>query len=191
MDSSHRSPPLPASLEPSIARMGDRVIATFLDGAVLMPFFGGIVALSAYWNHIPPTEDGSIKLTGGPALLSLFMFTIIWCLYYFVMEWVTGKTLGKDAMGIEVRANDGPRCNMSQAFLRNLLRPIDAFGFYLLGFLVAAASPRHQRIGDRVAETVVIENPTPKRLRAILNWLAAFALLTFAAIVSIHLLPRN
>jgi len=69
-----------------------------------------------------------------------------------------------------------------RAFLRNLLRPVDAIGFYLLGFIVAISSKENLRIGDRVARTVVAENPRARRWQA-------FLLLIAIAAVGINLSP--
>jgi hypothetical protein len=93
-------------------------------------------------------------------------------------------------MAIEVRSRNGGRCSAIDSFLRNLFRPIDAFGFYLVGFLVAAFSALNQRIGDRVAKTVVKEKPSARRGRAVIGWILLNILLGFAAFSATKLVQK-
>jgi uncharacterized RDD family membrane protein YckC len=104
-------------------------------------------------------------------LLSIFVAS----LYSFLLEGFFGRTLGKEVMGIYVRSADGAPCGLRRALLRNLLRPVDAIGFYLLGFIVAISSKENLRIGDRVARTVVAENPKARRWQAFLLLIAIAA----------------
>jgi uncharacterized RDD family membrane protein YckC len=158
--------------EQRVARISDRVFATFLDAFVLLPGFAAAVAVSAHWNHIPRSEDGSIRLMGGPALVAMLLSILIASAYSFLLEGVCGATLGKEVMGVRVVSADGTRCGFRRALLRNLLRPVDVVGFYLLGFIVAISSKQNLRIGDRVAGTVVAENPKARRWQAFLLLIA-------------------
>jgi uncharacterized RDD family membrane protein YckC len=171
MESVASSPPLTPSANSTfrIARMGDRAFAALLDGATLIPAFAIVIALVALREHIPGSETG-VTLQGGPALESIFFSTIIWCSYHFLCEAIWGKTTGKEVMAIDVRSADGTKCAVSKALVRNVVRPIDAVGFYLLGFVVAILSSRNQRIGDKLAGTIVAENPCAKRGFAVLVW---------------------
>jgi uncharacterized RDD family membrane protein YckC len=56
----------------------------------------------------------------------MFLCILIVCVYSFLLEGFYSKTLGKEIMGIDVRSRDGGTCGVGKAFLRNLLRPIDA-----------------------------------------------------------------
>jgi len=115
---------------------------------------------------------------------------LILCVYALLSEAFYGRTLGKEVMGIEVRRNNGSPCGIREAFLRNLLRPIDAIGFYFVGFLVAISSQQNLRVGDRIAGTVVTENPGARRWRAFLILVIALAVLLYLESV-VHLLPRK
>jgi uncharacterized RDD family membrane protein YckC len=77
-------------------------------------------------------------------------------LYFTIMEGFFGATVGKFATGIRVRKADGSRLDFASALIRNLLRIIDAIFVYLVGAIFVWTSPRKQRLGDRVAKTVVV-----------------------------------
>ncbi len=59
----------------------------------------------------------------------MFLCILVVCVCSF-LERFYSKTLGKEIMGIDVRSRTGGKCGVGKAFLRNLLRPIDAIGFY-------------------------------------------------------------
>ena len=69
---------------------------------------------------------------------------------------MTGMTLGKRIVGIRVVGEDGDHAGLPAVVVRNVLRPIDGFFFYLVGALFAHASSRGQRLGDRAAGTLVV-----------------------------------
>ena len=81
-------------------------------------------------------------------------------LYYLVLEGLWGRTVGKFLTGIRVVTDTGGRAGFGRIFGRTLLRPLDAFGGYLLGWLVAICSVRRQRIGDHAAGTLVVRTGT-------------------------------
>ena len=49
-------------------------------------------------------------------------------------------------------------CGFSHGFLRNLLRIVDAFFYYLVAAVTLAGTSKWQRLGDLVAETVVVRD---------------------------------
>src|SRR4051812_11086744 len=77
--------------------------------------------------------------------------------YFFVCEVLTGQTWGKRKEGLRVVRLDGRPLSVASAATRNVLLPIDAIGFYLIGYLAMILSRRRQRIGDLLAGTVVTE----------------------------------
>lgn len=152
--------------------MGDRVLAAGLDTAILMPAY----AVAAYWIGIRyhSYRNGNVNLTGGPALLLIAIIMVIWIGYYTAGESFFGGTIGEHAASIEVRRTDSGSITFFQALIRNLLRPIDAIGFYLLGCLVALLSMHNQTIGDRASKTIVYEKEVARRGRAVALWVAVF-----------------
>ena len=134
-----------SGLEP--APLGVRIVAAIIDIVATMVLLYVIALLTGQ-----TTEDG-FKLTGGPLLLG----AVVTVLYYVVLEAKLGATLGKMAVGLRVLQEGGGPIEWKDAIVRNVLRIVDGLpAFYLLGVIVARASPRRQRIGDRVAGTIVV-----------------------------------
>jgi len=71
--------------------------------------------------------------------------------YVWVAEAAFGTTIGKLALGLHVYAVRGGPVGLGRAFLRSLLRPIDALA---IGALLALL-PAHRRLGDLAGGTVV------------------------------------
>lgn len=68
-----------------------------------------------------------------------------------------GATPGKRALRLKVVRDDGTPVGWTQAVLRNLLRPADIMpGTYGFGLASALMSADFQRLGDRVAGTLVV-----------------------------------
>lgn len=93
--------------------------------------------------------------------LYILISTIISLGYAMILEWTLhGQTLGKRILGLRVMDRQGLHLHPSQVVMRNLLRVIDSLPlFYLVGGLASFFSPLYQRLGDRVANTVVVSLP--------------------------------
>ncbi|MGB2937470.1 MAG: RDD family protein, partial [Phycisphaerae bacterium] len=82
--------------------------------------------------------------------------------YFSLAEGVTGRTLGKALLGLEVRSESGASLTRGQALLRNLGRIVDEMpGLYVFGMISILLGPRAQRIGDRMARTLVVRREAP------------------------------
>ena len=111
-----------------------RGVAEFLDFLVL------VLPLAVF----VPTDPEKLTF----ALLGLML------LYFTATESVFGFTLGKLACGLRVIGADGRSPTGFRSFVRNLLRPFEAFG--LLGIILVICTKRGQRLGDLAAETFVV-----------------------------------
>jgi uncharacterized RDD family membrane protein YckC len=60
------------------------------------------------------------------------------------------------AMKLKVVKEDGEKPDWQAAVVRNVLRIIDGFFFYLVGAIVIWASKKKQRLGDMAAKTLVV-----------------------------------
>lgn len=134
-----------------------RFVAVLLDTVIVfVPMFlvVGLLSGGFYSEQGPGYSNVGIDVSGGAFLLLVALGVG----YYVVCEAVTGRTVGKGMVGIRVVGDDGEPVTFGAAVLRNLLRLVDAFFFYLVAFVFAVQSPLRQRLGDRVAHTVVVRN---------------------------------
>jgi len=133
---------------------GKRIVAAIIDIVAMAVVF--VVFAMLFGDTAPEGEDTegvSLSLSGGPALI----YFLVVIAYYFVMEAATGKTLGKMLLGLRVATLDGSAYSPGKAFIRNILRVIDALPFlYLLGLIIVVVSKRKQRLGDMAAGTVIV-----------------------------------
>lgn len=83
---------------------------------------------------------------------------VVGLLYFTLCEWRGGQTLGKKLAGIEVRSQAGGGASLPQAFVRTAFRLIDGLGCYVVGAAFVWTSAERQRLGDRVAGTLVVRS---------------------------------
>jgi len=76
-----------------------------------------------------------------------------------VLQGVTGASVGKHLVGIRTVDAEGKVCGVGKAFVRWLMWIVDAFPYCLplVGFITFFSSKEHQRVGDRVAKTYVVD----------------------------------
>jgi len=93
-----------------------------------------------------------------PFLQTLFSWPVLlyWIIYFPIVEGITGQTVGKRLMKIRVASVSGEEFTMGQSCIRRLFDVVDLFFFGLVGILVMSRSDKTQRVGDRVAGTIVI-----------------------------------
>jgi uncharacterized RDD family membrane protein YckC len=138
--------------EVPIATLGARTFGAIVDMLIVVTIWS---AFGLAFGQAPDTGFG-FKLEGAPALLS---FGGIFA-YFIVTEAVWSATPGKMLIGMRVvNEEDGAAIGWQRAIVRNLLRVVDFFpSLYLVGFIAAVSSPKSQRLGDRMARTVVVRD---------------------------------
>ncbi len=150
------------------AAIGDRMLAVILDRVVVLALLAVPAALIAQrWPALPPVR--AAILGGGAVVLAVLI-------YHIVLEAIFRATLGKGLLGLQVRNGSDDRPWLAST-IRNVSRLLDALFFYAIAFLVAAFTPRRQRLGDLFAGTTVIEHPVKwgARVALIFIWLAVVA----------------
>ncbi|HET7009196.1 MAG TPA: RDD family protein, partial [Anaerolineales bacterium] len=80
--------------------------------------------------------------------------------YATFFEGLYGSTPGKLILGMRVVKEDGSRVGLDTALVRALTRFIDGLVFGLPAYL-AMKPPLHQRIGDKMAKTLVVGRRDP------------------------------
>lgn len=99
------------------------------------------------------TTESGFNLTGAPALIGV----VISIVYFVVMEALLGATVGKLLLKLRVVREDGSPIGWRESIVRNVLRIVDGFAFYLVGFIVVCVTAKQQRIGDLAAGSVVVK----------------------------------
>lgn len=130
--------------------IGPRLVAQIVDTVVLSVLFLLVgFALSGSFTF---------EYQGEAAYPFLSAYGLIVLLYFAILEGTMGATFGKKLVKIKVVREDGSACGIGPAFVRTLLRIIDGLPFlYIIGMVLIARSDKKQRLGDRLAKTVVIK----------------------------------
>lgn len=131
----------------------------------LMRFFAwatdnlAIIVITSFVNQIAGILS-SLSTDAASALAIISAF-VVYTTYAMILEWRwRGQTVGKRLFNLRVVDSQGLRLHPSQIIVRNLLRVVDGLpALYLVGGVFSFFSPRFQRLGDMVANTVVIHTP--------------------------------
>src|SRR5918999_1567635 len=130
---------------------GRRVLATIVDGVLLGLLF--FVMSMLFGSSSAEGGQVNASLNGLPFL----MYLVLVVAYYVLMEGYLGQTVGKMLLGIKVvREDSGEVLGLQGAAIRTVLRIVDGFFFYLVAFISVLASAKNQRLGDMVANTLVV-----------------------------------
>jgi len=134
--------------DPKLAPLKYRVSAALIDFLVLWLLSFG---MGYFFGDYYVTDDSiGYNITGWPGLL-LFLLEVG---LIPVQEGLTGRTIGKRIVQIKVVKEDYSDISVSRSIARHLFDIVDLI--LLIGLLIAAATPKKQRIGDLVAKTVVV-----------------------------------
>ena len=159
---------------PGFAKLGARFIAFVLDIVVLFGVFASVDAwIFMRWGTVEGTE---LSLTTASLLMVAALNTMILFAYGWLLEASFGATLGKALVGIRV-VRTGQRGAIAASAVRNLLRIVDGFGFYLVGAMVASCSSYGQRLGDHCAGTAAVEEDfsAAMKMLALALWIAVLS----------------
>lgn len=104
--------------------LGRRFIAALLDLILLAVLFGVIAALTGGF-HSQTVSNGTVQIHAASAGLStgpLALYGVLSLGYYFAAESLTGQTLGKRLMGLQVVTLEGRGPSTGAIFVRNIAR---------------------------------------------------------------------
>jgi uncharacterized RDD family membrane protein YckC len=148
------------------ASFGDRAIASIFDNIFALGFgiFGIAIIVMVYgfvFEYIMglnllvlvSKSTGIFILLGG--MFSIYSFYFIWG-----ESRPSQAAFGKEMMGLEVVDMGYQRISLERATVRVLLRWISTI-FYLIGYIPAFFTQKHQTFHDLVANTLVVK----KRLK--------------------------
>lgn len=140
--------------------VGARALAQIVDAVLSILLFavvgGGVALLLAGPTAARAAPSMTLLAVGPPAVV---LAGIVAGLYPVVLEWRwNGQTVGKRLVGIRVVARDGGAIGFGGALSRNVFAFVDGAFFYLVGLAAMATSADRQRVGDRIAGTVVVRS---------------------------------
>lgn len=138
-----------------VTRFLARTIDFFIEVVAVMALGYLITALNMF-----PLIFG-VNLGEWLYALLLLAYFVVPIIHSIIFEWfMRGQTLGKRVLRLRVMDADGLRLQFSQVAIRNLLRFVDSLApFYVIGGIACLLSRRSQRLGDYVANTVVMRLP--------------------------------
>ncbi|RSK47739.1 RDD family protein [Hymenobacter rigui] len=136
------------SLEYEVATVGDRVLATIIDGVVIWAWLLVLLGIS---SGLGLNETSMI-------ILFAVLGGIPYVFYHLLCEvLMNGQSVGKKARDIKVVRLDGTPPRFGDYLIRWLLRIVDTGIFNgLIALIVVQANGRGQRIGDIAAGTAVV-----------------------------------
>ena len=145
------------TLRQEIAGGGSRFVAALLDGLLLGTLWLLVLLGALGLAELDPTGLGRFAAglaTGGVILIAVgyqFVFQQLW----------NGQTPGKRALGLRVKDQYGHPASKFQLLMRSLLWVVDVVAMVPIsvGLYLIILTPRHQRLGDLAAGTVVLREP--------------------------------
>jgi uncharacterized RDD family membrane protein YckC len=171
----------PAVARPDVARIGNLPWYLFARfAAFAFDILGVAFVVATFGFHAIAGGLFLFAGTGATAFATLAGSSLgIAIAVAYVSEALFGTTLGKLVFGLQVRRRQGGRAGGGRVLVRTLLRPIDLLA---IGPLLALVTPRHQRLGDMLAGTIVVGNrlgAVASLLGLILAGALAYAQITF------------
>ncbi len=151
------------------AGLGWRVAAIAIDTVVLFVCLVVLMGISAAIGvlELPdPNTTNPFDVEATQATMPTWIYFATYGLlfvYYAVLEGLTGASLGKLALGMRVRMDDGRPATTTAIIVRNLIRIPEALLWYIPSGISCLFSGRRKRLGDFAAGTVVVRRPTAAR----------------------------
>ena len=138
-----------------LAGPASRLYAMLLDAAIVL---GVVNGLGLLFSGIFAKAPGF-----GVMVITLAEFAIGFVYGALLEGFWNGQTIGKRLFHLRVIDQSGLPLRVEQAWVRNLMRVLDALPFaYLVGGISVLSCRLMQRLGDRVAGTLVVrETPLP------------------------------
>jgi uncharacterized RDD family membrane protein YckC len=136
--------------------MGRRVAAALLDFIPLGILIVLVDSTFGIDRHLSSLSSLlGIPYTSGNTVAWPWLYLVMMT-YYVVQETLFSTTIGKFLMGLRVVQDDGSPITFKNAFVRNIVRPVDAIWGCLLGWILTLCSSRRRRLGDHLARTLVV-----------------------------------
>jgi uncharacterized RDD family membrane protein YckC len=152
----------PARLESAAQRsFWRRVLAVGIDLLVLSlvtVFINSVFGVTQVTSgSAVPTPGSDFTVWTSSTDVGWGWLTLVWQVYCLGLEALFGATVGKWVVRLRVTDREGRRPPLRHLVVRNVVRVVDALPVgYVLGGSVALLSPWRQRLGDQLADTIVL-----------------------------------
>jgi uncharacterized RDD family membrane protein YckC len=141
---------VPIRLEPAGA--GSRFLATLIDAFLVLAISSAVGTVLLFL--LPRGIAAALTLTAN--------FVLTWGWHVFFETKKQGRTPGKRALRLRVIDARGLPVSLYQSLVRNIVRVLDfAPAFYGVGAISTLVTPARRRLGDVVADTLVIRDAQP------------------------------
>jgi uncharacterized RDD family membrane protein YckC len=145
---------VPIRLEPAGA--GSRFLAIFIDAFLIMAIATMVGSIAS-----PFLPRGVVT-----AILVTVNFFLTWAWHIWFETRKQGRTPGKRALKIRVIDARGLPVSLHQSLVRNITRVLDFVPvFYGVAAIAVMASPLRRRLGDILADTLVVRDAQPLAYR--------------------------
>lgn len=144
------------------AGLGWRVAAVVIDTVVLfflLVVLMGVAAVFGLLELPDPNTSDPFDIQAARATMPTWLYVASYAVlfaYYAVLEGLAGASVGKLALGLRVRMDDGRPATSSAIVLRNLVRIPEAVLWYIPSGISCLVSRQRKRLGDFAAGTVVV-----------------------------------
>src|SRR4029434_885120 len=104
------------------------------------------IFLLLFLSAMNPAKEGAFAFMGK-------LFLLLGGSYFMIFEFLTSTTPGKLLLGRRAVLENGEPLDATAAIVRNIVRPLDL----ILGYPLLALTRRKQRLGDLIADTLVVK----------------------------------
>jgi len=136
----------------------DRLVAFIIDSVIVGVAVTALTLLIALPFFLTDLFTHGFRTEGlFPWTASGFLMSIVYLLYFTLVESSRGTTIGKSIMKLRVTAEDGRGITLEKAFLRNLSKL--HWVLLLLDILIGLGTQGNpnQKFSDRYAGTIVVK----------------------------------
>ncbi len=167
-----------------LASPADRIAAGILDCSVLIPLVQLVQSPIRRWIFESVLFDNGAQISTY-RVINLILFVAIFVIYYSLMIYWRGQTLGKYFLKIQVISYHG-KISLAASFLRSFSL-FTQFIFLAYPFLALWTHPLRRPIHDRLADTLVVSSNSQEGLSKVthsfkLRLAFAFVFLLFISV---------
>jgi uncharacterized RDD family membrane protein YckC len=143
-------------LELTLAGIGSRFVAAFVDGVIRLALFFALAFVTGLGRDLFASSGTDIS-AATIIILSIASFLLMFGYDIFFEVLSSGRTPGKRWSGLRVVRVGGRPVGFVASAVRNIVRIVDFLPvFYGVGMVAVAVNRNNQRLGDLAAGTLVV-----------------------------------